>query len=158
MALGPQIVLVSDGLKIVARHPGGAKGTRLKSCGPSKTWYLVLDFSYLFYPFLIPLPLTFVLSIVFVVVVVSGYLVSPLPSSLSLVFALGSIPSLPCNHLNVFCVALSLKRRLLFVPCLSQYWLFVSSSWYLGGISILCGIHCIRMSINMRGYCAFSLY
>ena len=39
MALGPQLVLVSGGLNIVARQPGGAKGTRLKSCRPSKTWY-----------------------------------------------------------------------------------------------------------------------
>ena len=39
MSLGTQLVLVSGGLKIVSRHPGGAKRTRLKSCGPSKTWY-----------------------------------------------------------------------------------------------------------------------
>ena len=28
MALGPQLVLVSGGLNIVAQQPGGAKGTR----------------------------------------------------------------------------------------------------------------------------------
>ena len=39
MALVTQILLVSGGLNIVARHPGGAKGTRLNSRGPSKTWY-----------------------------------------------------------------------------------------------------------------------
>ena len=39
MSLGNQIVLVSGGLKIVARHPCGAEGTQLKSCRPSKTWY-----------------------------------------------------------------------------------------------------------------------
>ena len=39
MALGPQLFCVSGGLKIVARQPGGAKRTRLNSCGPSKTWY-----------------------------------------------------------------------------------------------------------------------
>ena len=39
MALGPHLVLVYSGLKIVARNPGGAKGNRLKSHRPSKTWY-----------------------------------------------------------------------------------------------------------------------
>ena len=39
MYLGTQIVLVYGGLKIVARNTGGVKGTLLKSCGSSKTWY-----------------------------------------------------------------------------------------------------------------------
>ena len=39
MALSPQIIHVSGGLKIVAPYPGGAKGTWLNLCGPSKTWY-----------------------------------------------------------------------------------------------------------------------
>ena len=39
MAIGTQLVLLYGGLNIVAQHHGGAKGTRLKSCGPSKTWY-----------------------------------------------------------------------------------------------------------------------
>lgn len=39
MARGPHDVLVSGGLKMVARVPGGAQGTRLKSCVPSSTWY-----------------------------------------------------------------------------------------------------------------------
>ena len=39
MALGLQLILVSGGLKIVARNPGMAKGTWLKSYGPPKTWY-----------------------------------------------------------------------------------------------------------------------
>ena len=39
MALGNQIVIVYGGLKTFAQYPGGANGTRLKSCGPSKTWY-----------------------------------------------------------------------------------------------------------------------
>ena len=39
MDLGPQLVLVYGGLKIVAQHPGGAKGDRLKLCRPSKMWY-----------------------------------------------------------------------------------------------------------------------
>ena len=39
MSLGTQLVLVCGGLEIVAQHPGGAKGTQLKSCGPSKPWY-----------------------------------------------------------------------------------------------------------------------
>ena len=39
MALGTQIVIVSGGFNIVARHTGSEKETRLKSYGPSKTWY-----------------------------------------------------------------------------------------------------------------------
>ena len=39
MALGAQLVLVSGWLKIVAQHPGGEKGNRLKSCGTSKKCY-----------------------------------------------------------------------------------------------------------------------
>ena len=38
IALGPQLVCVSGGFRIVARVPGGAKGTGLKSWGPLSTW------------------------------------------------------------------------------------------------------------------------
>ena len=95
---------------------------------------------------LVPLSLTVILSIVVVVVAVSRYLAGPLPSFLSLVVARGSIPSLPQNHLEGSCVALSLKRKILFVPHLYQHWVCVSSSWYWDGIAILCGIHHIHMS------------
>ena len=80
--------------------------------GTTSLQYLVLDFAYLFYPILIPLPLTVILSIAVVVADISRYLVGPSPILLSLVVALGSIPSLPWNHLEGFCVTLSLKRRL----------------------------------------------
>ena len=39
MTFGPQLVLVSGGLKIFSWHPGGTKVDRLNSCRPSKTWY-----------------------------------------------------------------------------------------------------------------------
>ena len=39
MSLGPQIILVSVGLNVFSRHPGGAKKTQLKSYGSSKTYY-----------------------------------------------------------------------------------------------------------------------
>ena len=39
MSLGPHLVRVSGGLKIVLRQLDGAKGTALKSWGTSKTWY-----------------------------------------------------------------------------------------------------------------------
>ena len=39
MALGPQLILFYCGLKIVAQHPVGENGNRLKLCGPSKTLY-----------------------------------------------------------------------------------------------------------------------
>ena len=38
VARGPHELLISGGLKMVALVPGGANGTRLKSCGPSKAW------------------------------------------------------------------------------------------------------------------------
>ena len=38
VASGPQERLISGGLKMVARVPGGAKGTWLKSCDLSKAW------------------------------------------------------------------------------------------------------------------------
>ena len=53
-------------------------------------------FFYLFNPIFIPLPWTVILSVVAVVAVFFRYLFSPLPSSLSLVVALGSIP--PCSR------------------------------------------------------------
>ena len=34
----PHELRISGGLKMVARVPGGANGTRLKSCGPSRAW------------------------------------------------------------------------------------------------------------------------
>ena len=39
MALGPQLVLVSGVLNIVAQNPGVLKGNWLKLCGHFKTWY-----------------------------------------------------------------------------------------------------------------------
>ena len=39
VALGTQLVRVTGELNIVAQHPERAKGTLLKSRGPSKTWY-----------------------------------------------------------------------------------------------------------------------
>ena len=39
MALVTHLILVSIWLKIVVRHTGREKETRLKSCGTSKTWY-----------------------------------------------------------------------------------------------------------------------
>ena len=39
MALGTHLVLNYGGLNIFAQQSGGAKGTRLKSSGPYKTWY-----------------------------------------------------------------------------------------------------------------------
>ena len=71
---------------------------------------LVLDFVYLFYPFLIPFPLTFLLAIVAVAVAASRYPVGPSPSLLYGVVVLGSIPSHPCKILEGFCVAPSLMR------------------------------------------------
>ena len=131
---------------------------------------MVLYFAYIFYPILIPFPLTAILSIsvvvvvvvfvvvVVVIVVVSRYLNGPLPSLLSSVVPRGSIPSLPRNHLEGFCVVLSLKRQLLCVPHISQHWVCVSSSWCWCGISIRCGRHHTRMIINMRGHFEFSFY
>ena len=34
----PHELRISGGLKMVARVPGGANGTRLKSCVPSRAW------------------------------------------------------------------------------------------------------------------------
>ena len=126
--------------------------------GTKSLQYLVLDLVSIFYPILIPFPRTSILSIIVVVAAVYLYLVGSSHSSIFLVFALGSIPSLHQNHLEVFCVVLSLKRRLWCVPHLAQHWICVSSSYYRGGIDIRCGLHHIRMSINMRGYYSVSLY
>ena len=90
----------------------------------------VYSIAYLFFPILIHFPLTVILSIVVVVVVVvSRYIVGTLTSFLSLVFVLGSIPSLPRNHMEGFCVVFSLKLRIWCVPHLAQHWVCVSSSW-----------------------------
>ena len=72
----------------------------------------VLDFVYLFYPFLIPLPLTVILTIVSAVADASRYPVGTSTSMLSGVVVIRSIPSHPRNNLEDFCVALSLIRLL----------------------------------------------
>ena len=118
----------------------------------------VIYFSYLFYPILVLLPLTVILSIVVVDVVATRYLSGPLPSFFPLVDAQGSIPSLPQIHLEGSCVALSWKFWILFVPHLYPHWVCVFFFWYWGDIAILCGLHNIRMSSSRKGYCAFSLY
>ena len=73
---------------------------------------LVLDLVYLLYPFLIPFPLTAILTIVAVVVAASRYPVGPSPSLLSGAVVLGSITSQPWKNLEGFCVDLSLMRLL----------------------------------------------
>ena len=93
-----------------------------------------------------------------VVATVSRYLVDPPPSSLYWVVVLGSIPSLTPNHKEGFCDALSLMLWLWYVPHLDQHWVCVYSYWCWGDITIRCGLHHIRMSRNMRGYCEFSWY
>ena len=68
----------------------------------------VLDCVYLFYPFLILLPLTVIHAIVFAVAAASMYPVGPSPGSLYGVVMLGYIPSQPHNHREESCVALLL--------------------------------------------------
>ena len=74
-----------------------------------------LDFVYLFYPFLIQLPLTAIRAIIDVVAAVSMYLVGPSPSLLFLIVVLGSIHYQPLTHREDSCVALSLMRLLCYV-------------------------------------------
>ena len=78
--------------------------------------YSVPDFVYLSYMIFIPLTLTAILYIVVVVAADYRYIVSPLFSLLYGVVVLGSIPSLPWNHPEGFCVAVSLMHRIWYVP------------------------------------------
>ena len=71
---------------------------------------LVIYFVYLFYPLLIPLPLTVVHATVAVVAAASMYHVDSSPSLLYIVFVLGSIPSQPQNHRGESCVSFLLMR------------------------------------------------
>ena len=123
-----------------------------------KTSYqlLVLDFPYLFYTILVPMPLTIILFIYVVDVVISKYLAGSLPIWNSLVTEQGSIPSLPQIHLEGSCVALSWKFWILFVPHLYPHWVCVLFFWYWGDIVIQCGLYHIRMSSSRKGYCIFS--
>ena len=108
----------------------------------------VLYFVYIFYPFLIPLPLTVILNIVSVVAAASRYPVVTTTSSIFGVVVLVSITSHPRNHLEGFCVALSLMPLIWCVPPIDWHWGCASSSGCWGGISIRFGWHHIRMRIT----------